>query len=140
VQNANKSEDLQLQQFDSNNSKASPEKSPHKSARSEIKSEIKSGSEIESVYENTFESLGDVLKGSDDVFNQPFHIDTLKEVVKSSSKDSIHSSINDGFKSAHESDHKVKKSAENPFELVDTRDSPQKLSRSKSKDKKLNLR
>lgn len=140
---ANKADDIPLKKNDSNTSiKSTPDKAvhPNKSpAKSEVKSEIRS--EIQSEYENTFESLGDILKGSNDVFGEPININTLNELKNSGSKNKLNDElvINPTNEPPQESniniDPKILKSAENPFSSVDTRDIP-----ISSKNPKENLR
>lgn len=83
-------------------------------AKSDLKSENKSGSEIQSEYENTFESLGDVLRGSRDIFNEPVHL--IKSDFDLNRKDSNLSSENKFDQiNNNNSDIKITQSNENPF-------------------------
>lgn len=123
---ANKAEDIPLKKNDSNTSiKSTPDKTVNQNkspAKSEVKSEIRSGSEIQSEYENTFESLGDILKASNDVFGEPININTLNEIKNSGSKNTKNNDEKNPSKEPQNIDPKLLKSAENPFESVDTRD------------------
>jgi len=106
-----KSESNKTVESNNSPSKTILNKSP---AKSDLKSENKSGSEIQSEYENTFESLGDVLRGSRDIFNEPVHLN--KSEYDLNRKDSNLSSENklDTINN-NNSDIKITQSSENPF-------------------------
>lgn len=116
-------------------SNPTPSKSIKQSPKSEIKSELKSGSEIQSEYENTFESLGDVLKGSRDMFNEPVHLTKEDTHPQSDSKYPTHDD-EPHLDHMDNADFKITHSAEDPFnELLSINNSNNNDKSTKSKTK-----
>lgn len=135
IQKNTESQNLNLTKNESN--KSIDANTPAKSIKqSPAKSEVKSGSEIQSEYENTFESLGEVLKGSRDIFNEPVHItnDKNDSNFKLDYKDSNHDS-DVQFDTVDNSDIKITKSSDDPFSTLSFQDNVINNNKNKNKAK-----